>query len=433
MKKVNKIILLLCLVFLCSISALTDTFKFMTFNVMAWPYYRIDNSDLNLHGLRNDGLSQFNKVEELKKPATKNIISKKEANERQQRIISLILNQKPDLIFLQEYTYKTAYQYKKLSREKLQEVSENWPQEIGDDQFTLRTSYRSLIGFKCNEKRNFGSSKAPQYRRSNQEDATAVYYNPKRFKLIAHQSGCFMDEFNTSKKPIKGEFGSGTAYNLVLLEDLTNNKKVFGINIHVKVHTWGKDNLVNIYKELEKYARDFIDNNNIGKEEQVILAGDLNASRFNFSEQDNKEASDYKRWPSSLENISEKNYHNFLGFQDIVNNQGLFGLHLHEINTPMPTSINCVSFLANDIDHIFISDNLVMKRAYNGAKLFDILRIPCTNPNLGKDSIIAIKKAYPSLDAQSKYLEFINFNNKLRNDNNVYSDHWPKIVVLDYQ
>jgi len=433
MKIISKLTMLLFLTCLSSISAFVEPFKFMTFNVMAWPYYQIDNSDLNLHGLRNDGLWEFKNIGEMKKPTTKNIISKEEANQRQQRIISLILKQKPDLLFLQEYTFKTADQFKRLSREKLKEVPDNWPQEIGDDQFSLKTSYRGLVGFKCLENRNFGTAEAPQFKRSNQQDATAVYYNPKRYKLIASKSGCFMDEFNTAKKPFKGQFGSGSAYNLVLLKDLTNGKKVFGINIHVKVHAWGQDNLVNTYEELEKYARDFINKNNIGREEHVILAGDLNASRYNFPEQDNNNASDFIRWPSTRENVMEKNYHNFLGFQDKINNQGLLGLQLKEIATPMPTSVNCVSTLADDIDHIFISDNLIMKQSYNGARLFDILRIPCKNPNLGEDSIIAIKKAYPSEEAQRKYLEFINFNNKLRNDDKVYSDHWPKIVELDYQ
>lgn len=433
MLRYKSLIFLLLFYCLGALTLFADSFKFMTFNIMAWPYFQIGDQPMNLHGLRNDAIDDFKTIDELAKaPITKNIVPKEEVNRRLARVRALILKENPDLVFLQEYTYKTEDQKKRLSEAKALEMADNWEEEIEHAGYRLRTDQQRLVGFKCIDSKNLGTFKRPRYKRSKQEDATAVYFNPARFKLLDAESGCFMTEFEENEKPTKGTYGSGSAYNLVLLEDKNTGKRIFGINLHVKVHTWGQEDLVKTYKEVEKYARAFVDKNNISGEEHVILAGDLNAGRYTFKEQDTKVAKDFERWMATPESTKKINYHNFLGFLHEVTKSGILGFKLAEIDTPRPTSVDCESGHADDIDHIFISKNLNMKRSFNGAALFDILRIPCQNPNWGSASIEAIKKALPSALKQSRYLEFINFNNRLRNEDKVYSDHWPKIVELEY-
>ena len=322
----------------------------------------------------------FKNLAELEQePNTDNIISKKaEANERNDRIVDLIKRQRPDILFLQEYIYKSEAERKKLPKKTLAEIPDNWGSMIYARNLKLTINMRRLVGFKCHDLNNSGTIQNPLYKKTKQEDATAVYYNPAKFTLIDAESGCFMDSFEQSKKPVKGQYGSGSAYNVVLLKDMISNKRILGINIHVKVTNWDEDDRAKTHEEMNKYLGTFIQKHNISSEDYIIFAGDLNASKYAFSEQRNDATTkDYEKW--NKKTVKEKNRFNFIGFVEKINDEGLVGLSgpLREIRTPMPTSVNCETGEAEDIDHIFISENFVVKKIYNGAYLFNVLRLPC--------------------------------------------------------
>jgi hypothetical protein len=388
--------------------------NFISFNIMSKVMYSTKNNFVNAHGLipRNQ----------------RDEITEEENDQRLSKVKEIISNHKADIVFLQE-------------------ANEGWPGNVMDLGEYQLVSDKSLFGLKCNHQYARNRKKKSH----TQRDATQIFYNPERFKLLDSESGCFgrithrrsdkmlLDPFDSGNEP------TGTGYAFGLVEDLQSGERIFLVNIHVKILDWSADNY-----PIDKVAAEFVQHFNlflgeIGRVEptdKLLIAGDFNADDRIYHGH-----TDY----TSYDELNQRNWREFMDYV-FSRFERVFG-RITEVEKGLVSSVHCKGDKGNQDDHIFINQSFDTDIVSHKNRLYPLL-INCMNSyNFEEFSqrYSAKKREYQELVGNSgttleqirrvskEMQEFIDMknaikiNNIIRRNGLAVSDHYPKIVTLTYK
>ena len=342
--------------------------RFMTFNMLSSRMYK--NEWSNYYG----GEPIHNDIQKDK---------------RRENIINYINIIKPDILFIQESDY-------------------DFPKK----EININTDYKLELISKSYKKKYEVDKWISLGEDENKIDYINTYINPSKFIIEE-------DDKKYSKSGSLGEIikqikADGSAYTINVIKDITQEKKILIINLHIRVKDWNTKNYS--IAESAKHLIETIQKYELNKSSginSIIIAGDLNGSQYQFVRNiDFDDSQNYSQIYNNIIPPENKVYEEFGSRHwntykaNLISGIGeVFYKVLNEIDIHFPSSIGY--YKSKQLDHIFTNNiNNYYHLDTSSAKPLILGNTP------------ASKTA-----SQAKNLE---------NIDTILSDHLPKIVDLYY-
>lgn len=310
-----------------------DTIKVISYNIIQDFVFKgiEDGIGSNLHGLNMEIPQEFKK-------------------QRIENIMVNLLQQKPDIILLQEVSY--------FENNNIEQIKDMWELDKYNNETRLKKYIRygnygnaiAIRGYKCDRKAHLNDNERNDHRED--VDSATIIYDMDKYKLIDGKNGCLgIDKYANKKEDyILGEKPalyyvnkykdfSGSSCSIALLQHTQSSFRIFVISVHHKILDWINADMEQYIIELIKFITPFLNDHKLTKNDNVIIGGDFNAGFFPKPKTSLGPNEQFK-WSSYV-----KGLHEYF--------KTTYQIQIYESPTNITTSQNCRDGSIRQDDHIF--------------------------------------------------------------------------------